>query len=414
VNPRTCLLILLLLVSGCTTLTAEPTSLVGSTEIISTSDLPPTATQPVLASATPGSPAPTRQTAKPDIYQPGDSWRTSTPEEQGLDSATLAEMIALIQAQDYRVDSLAIIRNGYLVVDAYFYPFTPGKTHIIHSCTKSIVSALIGISITQGYIAAVDQPVLTFFPDMPVLDPDSEKATITLEHLLMMASGLDCRDSYLYDWRGLNQMRASDDWVQFVLDLPLVAEPGTRFEYCNGGSYTLSAILQQTTGMTTLEFAMHNLFNPLGITEVEWPASPEGVNYGWGELRMQPLDMAKIGYLYLNEGQWGDQQIVPASWVQTSTSPHIKADTLSDEYGYQWWVDSRGYFLAIGYDGQFIFVLPEQDMVVVFTSSGDFPIPETLLNDYILPVVKSERSLPPNAEAFKQLGSLIQASAGPP
>jgi CubicO group peptidase (beta-lactamase class C family) len=323
-------------------------------------------------------------------------------------------MIALIQAQDYQVDSLAIIRHGYLIVDAYFYPFSPGTSHIIHSCTKSIMSALIGIALEQGYIDSLNQPVFTFFPDKIIPDPVGEKATITLEHLLMMASGLDCRDSYLYEWRGLNQMRASDDWVQYVLNLPLVAEPGTRFEYCNGGSYTLSAILQQATGMTTLEFAMQNLFKPLGINEVEWPASPEGVNYGWGELHMKPLDMAKIGYLYLNEGQWGDQQIVPASWVQASTSPHIKAGTLSDEYGYQWWVDSVGYFLAIGYDGQFIFVLPEQDMVVVFTSAGDFPIPETLLNDYILPAVKSEGSLPPNADAFKQLQDILQSSATPP
>jgi len=206
-----------------------------------------------------------------------------------------------------------------------------------------------------------------------------------------MSSGLECRDSYLYNWRGLNEMRESDDWVQFMLNLPMAEPPGTRFEYCNGGSFLLSAIIQETTGMSALAFAEENLFGPLNITDVHWPANPEGITIGWGDIHMRPHDMAKIGYLYLNGGQWDGEQVVPAAWVKASTQAHIAAGTLSDGYGYQWWVDDGGYYMAIGYQGQFIYVVPEKDMVVVFTSEldeSDFFIPETLLNEYIIPAAE--------------------------
>ena len=153
-------------------------------------------------------------------------------------------------------------------------PFTlsdQGSKHIIHSCTKSIISALIGIAIEQGYIESVKQPVLSFFPTRTAANLDANKEAMTLEHLLMMASGLECRDSYLYRWRGLNQMRQTDDWVQFMLDLPMAEPSGTRFEYCNGASFLLSAIIQETTGMSASEFAEAHLFGPLGISDVEWP-----------------------------------------------------------------------------------------------------------------------------------------------
>ncbi len=216
---------------------------------------------------------------------------------------------------------------------------------------------------------------------------DVEKQAITLEHLLTMSSGLECRDSYLYRWRGLNELRASADWVQFMLDLPLVDRPGSRFEYCNGGSFLLSAVIQEATGVSALEFARANLFEPLGITDVVWPANPQGINIGWGEMRMKPHDMAKIGQLYLNDGQWEGAQVIPADWVEASTQAHIVAATLSDGYGYQWWVDDGGYYMALGYQGQFIFVVPDKNIVVVFTSElaeVDFFIPERLLNEFIL------------------------------
>jgi len=364
-------------------------------------------------SATPTlAPSPTPEST---AYWPTEGWRTSTPEEQGMDSERLADMLDTIQERNYTIDSVSVIRNGYMVVDAYVHPFSPDSRHIIHSCTKSIISALIGIAIEEGYIKGVEQPVMDFFPERTVAHLDADKEAMTLEHLLTMSTGLECRDSYLYRWRGLKQMRQSQDWVQFMLDLPMAEEPGTRFEYCNGASFLLSAIIQETTGISASGFAEKHLFGPLGISDVEWSSNPQGVTIGWGELHMRPHDMAKIGYLYLNRGQWDRKQIVPSAWVEASTRKYISA-TLQDGYGYQWWVTDDGVYMALGYAGQFIFVMPEKDMVVVFTSDleeRDFYVPQRLLNDFIILAAESSTALPANPDGGALLEARIKALANP-
>jgi len=333
-----------------------------------------------------------------------------------MGSVRLADMLEAIRKERHDIDSVSVVRHGYLVVDATVYPFRPDTKHVIHSCTKSVVSALVGIAIDQGHIEGVEQPVLDIFSRRTVANVDERKQAMTLEHVLMMANGLECRDSYLYRWQGLNQMRGAGDWVQFMLDLPMAEAPGARFEYCNGGSFLLSAIIQETTGQTTLAFAQEHLFGPLGITDVDWPANPQGITIGWGDLRLKPHDMARFGYLYLHEGRWGDKQVVPAEWVKASTRRHIAAGTLSDGYGYQWWVDDAGYYMALGYAGQYIVVVPDQDMVVVFTSDlaeRDFFTPETLLQTYILPAVISGGPLPANPDGVALLESRVKALATP-
>jgi CubicO group peptidase (beta-lactamase class C family) len=354
-------------------------------------------------------------TPEPTTYWPTEGWRTSTPEEQGMDSELLADMLDTIRERNYNIDSVSVIRNGYMVVDAYVHPFSSDSKHIIHSCTKSIISSLIGIAIEEGYIQSVGKPVLDFFPERTVAHLDANKEAMTLEHVLTMSTGLECRDSYLYRWRGLRQMRQSQDWIQFMLGLPMAEEPGTRFEYCNGASFLLSAIIQETTGMSALEFAEKHLFGPLGISDVDWPSNPQGITIGWGELCMRPHDMAKIGYLYLNKGQWDGKQIVPSAWVEASTRKHNSA-TLQDGYGYQWWVSDNGVYMALGYAGQFIFVIPEQGLVVAFTSDleeRDFYVPQELLNDFIIPAVESSTALPANPDGAALLESRIEALANP-
>ncbi len=360
------------------------------------------------ATPTPGAPLPT--------YWPTDGWRTSTPEQQGMDSETLARMMEQIARQDYKIDGVVVVRNGYVVAEAYVFPFERDDLHIVYSCTKSVVSALVGIATDQGFIESVDQPVLDFFPERDVANLDANKRAMTLEDVLTMSNGLNCRDSYLYGWAGLRQMRNSGDWTQFVLDLPMREEPGTRFEYCNGGSQLLSAIVQETTGMRASDFARAHLFAPLGITAFEWPSNPQGVSIGYSDLRLTPRDMAKFGYLYLNEGAWDGEQVIPSAWVEASTSRHIRAGTLSDGYGYQWWVDAAGYHMALGYRGQYIVVVPDKDLVVVFVSTlpdKDFFVPESLLKQYALPAVKSSEPLPPNQKGVKALESSIETLAKP-
>jgi hypothetical protein len=229
-----------------------------------------------------------------------------------------------------------------------------------------------------------------------------------------MATGLECRDSSLYNWEGLFQMWKSENWNQYMLDLPLVEAPGTRFEYCNGATYLLSAIIQKTTGMRSLEFARNNLFDPLGITDVYWLANPQGIDIGMGGMWLKPHDMAKFGWLFLNKGEWDSKTIVSEEWVDAATQGHIKADFF-DQYGYQWWIDNDGYYVAVGYGGQRIFVVPKVNLVVVFTSfNAVLREPDILLKSYIIKAVESDLPLPANVTAKERLEALVKKCQAPP
>jgi CubicO group peptidase (beta-lactamase class C family) len=345
---------------------------------------------------------------KPD-YWPTKVWRTASPESQGVDSKLLENMLDMIWKKDLNIDSVLVVRNGYIVLDAYSYLLDSDRKHNIYSCTKSVSSALIGIAIDKGYIKGVNQSVLDFFPKRVAENLDANKKAMTLEHLLTMTTGLECRDSYLYHWNGIWQMRSSEDWVQFVIDLPMAEAPGTRFEYCNGASFLLSAILQKQTGMNAMTFAHKHLFGPLGISDVTWPSNSQGITIGYSELHLRPQDMAKIGYLYLNDGVWDGKRIISSKWIKTSTRKHIAA-TLLPGYGYQWWIVSPDIYTAVGHQGQFIMIAPEKNLLAVFTSSlgpQDFYSPLGLLAAYIIPAAKSSTPLPENPDGEKALKSII-------
>ncbi len=415
-------LIVLLLVAGCADAPAEPTDTPVPATPTSTPRARPTGTTAPAAPA--GRPVPAGLTrtsgSNPSVdlaaSWPTMGWRTSTPEEQGMDSEKLADMFEHIQEEAYDIHSVTVIRHGSIVADGTVDPFLPDSTHNVYSVSSSIVSALIGIAIELGAIESVQQPVLSFFPERTVANRDAHKEAMSLEHLLMMASGLDCRDSYVTRWQDLNQLQQSDDWIQFMLDLPMVEEPGTRFNYCSGASFLLSAIIQKTTGMHTADFAEAHLFAPLGIVDVVWPADPQGITLGSSELRMRPHDMAKIGYLYLNEGRWDGEQIIAAGWVAASTRQRIS--TLSrDGFGYQWWTDDDGTYMAEGEKGQAIYVVPDQDLVVAFTANLDvfeFYDPETLLLYFIIPAAASSTTLPANPDGVARMRALIQELAAAP
>ncbi len=360
-------------------------------------------------SYTPVSPTaePTPIPSEPE-YWPTTGWRTSTPEEQGMDSVKLTKMVEFILKQNYDIHSVTVIRNGYLVADVTIHPFESNSKHNLASATKSITSALIGIAIQQGHINNVDQTVLSFFPERSAANLDANKKKITLEHLLTMSSGLDCRDN-IDDWSRLIQMMDTDDWMQYMLDLPMAKPPGTRFEYCNGASFMLSAIIQETTGMNTLDFAKDHLFSPLGIDDVVWLSNLQGITLGHTRLIMKPHDMAKIGFLFLNEGRWDNEQILSADWVADSSHEHI-TDNYGYGYGYQWWVADSFYYAA-GHGGQFIVVLPEHDMVIVFTGNNYMNRFPTDLFAYTISAVQSSTPLPPNPDGVEMLESKIKQAA---
>jgi CubicO group peptidase (beta-lactamase class C family) len=376
-------------------------------------------------------------------YWPTNGWRSSTPEEQGMDSGKLANMLEYINDEKLGIDSVTIIRNGYIVTDAYLNPLLKSDTkHIIHSCTKSIMSALIGIAIDKGYIKDIHQPVIGFFPDRKFENMDERKKAITLEHLLTMSHGIRTQDSSFYKWKGLIKVQKSSDWVKYVLDQPMDTMPGERFDYSNLSSFLLSAIIHKQTKTSTLSFAKEHLFEPLGITDIKWSKNQNGVYKGWGEMWLAPRDMAKIGYLYLNKGVWENKQIVPEKWVEDSTKKikfpksfnklydkdgdlmifkSIMAKTtynyfwsIGDGYGFQWWTDDAGIYSAIGFGGQYIMVAPEKNLVVVFTSvlkKADSSKPGVILKDYIIPSVSSEKLISSDIAEQKRLKSLIKATA---
>ena len=217
-------------------------------------------------------------------------------------------------------------------------------------------------------------------------------------------------------------MEASPDWVQFLLDQPVVAPPGKQFSYCTSAVQLVSAIIQKATGMSAREFANQNLFAPLGIEPVSedlWPSDPQGVTIGGYELALTPRDMAKFGYLFLNKGQWDGQAVVPAEWVAASTTGHSNLEDVKG-YGYLWWIDPQGkWYAALGLRGQHIFVYPAVNLVVTFTSAlpignnADLNPLMELLDNYILPAVKSNKPLPDNPDSQARLEAAAQALAQP-
>lgn len=383
---------------------------------------------------------------RPD-YWPTDGFRLSTPEKQGMDSEKLLEIVDFYEAArakdpNVSIDSISVFRHGYLVADLYFNPlFQKDTSHVIHSCTKSIMSALIGIAIEQGYIKSVDVPMIEFFKEKEHAITDQRMKKITLRDLLSMETGVRSRDSVMYRWEGLFAMQATNDWVAFILSLPVDETPGVRFDYSNMSSFLLSAIIQSATGMDTLTFAQKNLFDPLGIGEVRWERSPQSIYMGYARMWMKPQDMAKFGLLYLQQGLWDGQQIVPAAWVKESVTPHAfprdyvemldangKRDqaatsrnwvsanffrAFSDGYGYQWWLDKSGTYSAVGVAGQYIMVAPQENLVMAVTSSanrmGVF-FPKKILDQFVLPAVQSDGPLPANVSAYEELKRI----SGPP
>jgi CubicO group peptidase (beta-lactamase class C family) len=323
-----------------------------------------------------------------------------------MDSEALAEMMDYLHGQeDFAIHSLLIIRNGYVVADATFWPFTQDSLHDIASDTKSFTSSLIGIAIDKGYIESVEQPVLDFFSERTVANLDANKGAMTLEDLLTMRSGFDCNNA-----RVDAETLTSADWVQFALDLPTGTEPGTRWVYCNANVHILSAVISETTGMNALAFAREHLFEPLGVSDVIWLSDPDGHNVGSAYMRLNPDDMAKLGYLFLNNGEWDGQQVVSAEWVEQATN--------GPNYGYLWYVGPAGaYYEAAGSGGQEIYVLPDENMVVVMTGAtgggGSGGWGQQLLNSHVLPAAESDAPLPPNPNGVASLKSQVEAAAAP-
>ena len=268
-----------------------------------------------------------------------------------------------------RLHSLLISQGDDLVFEQYYNSRDPSRPANMKSASKSVISALVGIAIDRGIIDSVDVKVAEYFPELIAGSDDARKQQITIENLLTMQSGLETTSN-----RNYGKWVLSDNWVEFALNQPLVAEPGTRMLYSTGSTHLLSAIVTQASGMSTKQFAQENLSARLGFSMSYWSQDPQGIYFGGNDMEMTPRQMLEFGRLYLNEGIKDNEQIISKAWVEDSHKPRARSPRGQGRfYGYGWWLrDLAGMQVPVawGYGGQLIFVVKELDLVVVATSES--------------------------------------------
>jgi CubicO group peptidase (beta-lactamase class C family) len=309
--------------------------------------------------------------------------------------------------------AVLVARGGKLVLERYFegsdqrwgeqlgtVAFDPEVKHDLRSVSKSIVGLLYGIALAEGRVPALDQPLVDHFP-YPDLAADPARRRLTLAHALSMTLGLEWDESLPYsDPRNSEiAMEMAPDRYRFVLDRPVVAEPGSRWQYCGGATALLAHLIAEGTGMQLHEDAKEKLFGPLGITDTDWVLGSNGEPAAASGLRMRPRDLARIGQLVLQRGRWGERQLVPADWLDASFEPRVPSE---DElaYGYQWWLwprepraDGRRWMAGFGNGGQRLSIWPHLDLVLVVTAGNynqpdAWKLPVTIIAEILFPALE--------------------------
>jgi CubicO group peptidase (beta-lactamase class C family) len=358
--------------------------------------------------------APANATEQQDaqLPWPTKSWPVSTPENEGMDSATLARLIETIGG--YKQDSFMVVRHGKIVADAYYAPYVAGISHDLRSVTKSVVGTLTAIQLQKGDLASVDQPVIDLFSDKQIQNVDERKKAITIQNMLDMTSGIAWVEKAYTPDETIIRMYQSPDRVAFVLNQPMAEVPGKTFNYNGGNPYLLSALINKKSGQNALDFAKKQLFEPLGITSARWGSvDAQGVTDGEAGLFLSPHDMARFGYLYLRNGMWEGKQIIPSSWVERVKEGKVAA-TFGLHYANLWWsLPEKGAFMALGRHSQVILVIPRLDVVAVMTGvlRDDEYYSIARLVDEVSGAVKSDQPLPADPIATALLANAIEKAA---
>jgi CubicO group peptidase (beta-lactamase class C family) len=338
---------------------------------------------------------------------PDQEWSRGAPETQGFDSDQLASLVDDIAKSGLGVHSLTVVRRGVLVLNAHFFPWDGARRHDIASCTKSLTGTGIGLAQARGYLPSLDAPLLSFFPGRSD-ESDPRKRAITLANALEMRTGISCASTPFE--ATLLELLKSPDFVDFSLSLPMATDPGAHWNYCSPVSHVLSAVVTRATERSLDDWLREQLFEPLGVTAVDAPRDAQGVTHGWGDMRMAPLDLARVGLLFQRSGRWRDRQLLPESWIDEATRSH------GDGYGYHWWSDGDA-FSARGRGGQYLYVHPGLELVIVTTGSmgpeGEPRLGE-LLNTRLLPALRDPSGLPANPPAEARYRNSVDAAANPP
>jgi|SRR5580698_5036998 len=344
--------------------------------------LAPLATSPMYADPSDGCGIPVAR---------DDGWPVASVDEDKLiDRGALCAMADRLTASDAKIHAVLVVRGGKLVFERYFkgsdevpglyghrvedVAFDADTPHYIKSASKSVASIAIGIALDRGLIKSVNEPILSFFPELSDLR-SPEKDRIQLVHALTMSMGLRWVEATPSTGENNDEsrMHMAPDMCRYVLGLPVTAPAGQQFLYNTGALALISAVMHKATGRHLDEFARETLFEPLGITGTQWDRY-QGETDAGGGLRLRPRDMAKIGQLVLAGGRWNDRQVVSKAWIETSTAEKLKA-TDHQTYGYLWWLGRARlngrvvhWIGALGRGGQTIRIVPELDLVVVVTA----------------------------------------------
>ena len=348
-----------------------------------------------------------RQLLRKYVYQIpehiDDGWDSASLIKQGVDQVKIDYLMQDILDERFKnIHSVLLVKNGKLILEEYFHGYNREKPHEIRSATKSIGSVLTGIAIERGYIKSVDEKIYPHFESYETggeLDP--RVRDVTLKTLLTMTSGYACDDHGPKKFQCERDMYESGDWVKYAVNLPMAYQPGEHWAYNSASLWLVGEIISKTSNMAIPEFADKYLFEPMGIEDFRWGYSPKGQAWLAGNAEMRPRDMAKFGYLVLNEGRWKRSQIVSKNWIAESTREYVRAHGGAYGYGYLWW---RGKTIvknqiietiaALGNGGQQIHIFPKLNLVAVFTGgnyNSDLSAqPVDMLIKYIIPA-----ALPP-------------------
>ncbi len=330
----------------------------------------------------------------------------STPEAEGVSSASIEKFIRSFNPEKHELHSIMIIRHGKVISENWWAPYRSDMKHSMYSISKSWTSTAIGFAVSENRIRVQDQ-VISFFPEYQDLSKNPFMADLKIQDLLTMSVGHEKEPL-----RSVIMMQS--DWIRGFLAWPIVGQPGTKFLYNTLSTYMLSAILQKVTGQSVLEYLEPRLLKPLGITGIDWEKDPKGINTGGWGIRVKTEDLAKLGLLYLNHGRWNGKQILSAAWVKEATTKHIDQNPMASQakkdssdwlqgYGYQFWRSRNQSFRGDGAYGQYMIVMPEQDAVVIITSeSKDLQDELNMVWNHLLGAFAKEK-LAPNKKAHADL-----------
>ncbi len=347
----------------------------------------------------------------------GDGWEVAHLSDVGMDQSLITTMVQRVYNDLFPgIDSIVIARNNRLVLYTQIRqetgPFdgwinnTDPRRHVLHSTSKSFTSALIGIAIDQGSIASTQVRFYDMFNYGAYLNWDPRKADMTLEDALTMRLGLEW-DEWTLPYSNPNNdlvflNNNNTDWAKALLDLPLSSIPGTIFTYNTAATTAIGQALENATGIPMADFANQHLFYPMDITTAEWGTTPTGLPIGGSGLFLLPRDMTKFGQLFIDDGVWQGQQLISPAWIADSVARRVDISTwstYSEAYGFQWWLDDfthQGRTVAVyvtaGYGGQYIFCVPDLDLVVAFTGHNYEYGPGTrdlyrMMEEFILPSI---------------------------